>query len=254
VSASQIQPVCLLEQEDRSPKRVFVLGVYASAVHARWVTPDGETRIKALAVASEPYIFWRGDGAEAIIRDIEVPPQAGRLLPASVDFNGPSGNALDELYLAPLGLTRADAWLCDLVPHSCANAKQLAAIEREYGPLMKRLDLLPATVPPVPRVLADPARRNAILRELLDSRAETLILLGDQPIRWLLRYFDGRWRRLSDFGTTPDSYGRRHAVHLGDQRLEILPLVHPRQAARLGDSSVEWNALHRSWVEEVRPR
>ena len=25
-----------LVQEDRTPKKVFVLGVYASAVHARW--------------------------------------------------------------------------------------------------------------------------------------------------------------------------------------------------------------------------
>ena len=28
-----------LLQEDRTPKKVFVLGVYASAVHARWKKP-----------------------------------------------------------------------------------------------------------------------------------------------------------------------------------------------------------------------
>jgi hypothetical protein len=33
------QPIFPLVQKDRSKKRVFVLGVYASAVHARWVWP-----------------------------------------------------------------------------------------------------------------------------------------------------------------------------------------------------------------------
>ena len=48
-----------LVQEDRSPKKVFVLGVYASAVHARW-KKDGQIICQALAVASEPCIFWDG--------------------------------------------------------------------------------------------------------------------------------------------------------------------------------------------------
>ena len=48
------EPVRIVAQEDRTPKRVFVLGVYASAVHARWVGVDGKGIIKALAVASEP--------------------------------------------------------------------------------------------------------------------------------------------------------------------------------------------------------
>lgn len=48
------QQVKKLIQEDRSPKSVFVLGVYASAVHARWIAPDGKTTVvTALAVASE---------------------------------------------------------------------------------------------------------------------------------------------------------------------------------------------------------
>ena len=53
-----------LVQEDTSPKKVFVLGVYASAVHARW-KKDGQIVCQALAVASEPRIFWDGDPTEA---------------------------------------------------------------------------------------------------------------------------------------------------------------------------------------------
>ncbi len=61
------RPLKRLVQADRSPKKVFVLGVYASAVHARWVGPDNRIKVRALAVASEPYIFWRGEGAADII-------------------------------------------------------------------------------------------------------------------------------------------------------------------------------------------
>ena len=53
-----------LVQEDTSPKKVFVLGVYASAVHARW-KKDGKIICQALAVASEPRIFWDGNEDEA---------------------------------------------------------------------------------------------------------------------------------------------------------------------------------------------
>jgi hypothetical protein len=53
------QPVLEVVQTDRTPKSVFVLGVYASAVHARWVSTSEKTVVNALAVVSEPYIFWR---------------------------------------------------------------------------------------------------------------------------------------------------------------------------------------------------
>ena len=53
-----------LVQKDTSPKKVFVLGVYASAVHARW-KKDGQIICQALAVASEPRIFWDGNPEEA---------------------------------------------------------------------------------------------------------------------------------------------------------------------------------------------
>ena len=65
------QPVKPVYQTDRSPKRVFVLGVYASAVHAKWIDSEGRQKVQALAVASEPYIFWRGDGVEEIIEKLE---------------------------------------------------------------------------------------------------------------------------------------------------------------------------------------
>ncbi len=64
------QPVQEVVQTDRTPKDVFVLGVYASAVHARWINTSKKTVVNALAVASEPYIFWRGEKANQSFRKL----------------------------------------------------------------------------------------------------------------------------------------------------------------------------------------
>ncbi len=95
-SFSSGQPIRIVTQKDRTPKRVFVLGVYASAVHARWIGQDGKTRIAALAVASEPEIFWTGEGSEQLIATITPPNAIGTLKSAGQNLNGPSGRALDE--------------------------------------------------------------------------------------------------------------------------------------------------------------
>jgi len=241
------QPVRHVAQQDRRPKKVFVLGVYASAVHARWVGPDGKDVVKALAVASEPCIFWRGEGAADIIQRVAIPAQLGQLVPADPQFNGPSGKALDDLFLKPLGFQRDDAWLCDLVPHSCVNPAQQAAIDRSYMTAAREHGLPLPSVPSVPSKLADDARREAILDELRQSQAPLLVLLGDQPIKWFLRAYDGRWSKLGHF----HPYGQRHQVRLDGLEVEVLALAHPRQVAKLGTSSKRWYEEHQRWIEDA---
>jgi uracil-DNA glycosylase len=244
------QPVLDVHQTDRTPKNVFVLGVYASAVHARWKDPDNKTVVQALAVASEPTIFWRGENAESILQKIVIPEGLGKLIPAKQEFNGPSGMALDNLILSPLGLERQKAWLCDLVPHSCVNDSQRNAIERAYLPITQKYGLPKHTVPPVPSILTDENRRQAILKELIESQAKVIILLGDKPIQWFLSFHDDRWRKLSDFGIDGKPYGQLHMTHLGGKEMYVLPLAHPRQIAKLGKSSDKWYKTHKSWVEQ----
>ena len=245
------QQVNELKQENTAPKAVFVLGVYASAVHARWKNPKGQVVVSALAVASEPYIFWRGEGAAEIIAKISVPDGVGKLVPASSQLNGPSGRSLDESYLAPLGLKREQAWLCDMVPHSCQNAGQAKAIREKYVPLINTHGLPEVTVPSVPKQLCSDTRRAAILAELKESKAEKIILLGDEPISWFLQSFDKRYARLRNFGDTPDTYGREHTVSIAGKDYQVLPLVHPRQAAKLGAHSSEWYGLHQAWLARM---
>src|SRR5437870_1786553 len=99
------QPLQKVEQKNRTKMKAFVLGVYASAVHAKWIGADGKIKVSALAVASEPSIFWAGENAQETISGIEIPMELGRLgVPANPSLNGASGRALDEFYLKPLGL------------------------------------------------------------------------------------------------------------------------------------------------------
>lgn len=239
-----------VEQKDRSPKKAFVLGVYASAVHARWVDKDGNQVVSALAVASEPEIFWRGDNAETIISAIRIPEELGTLIvPKDSRLNGPSGRALDEKFLKPLGLKRDDVWLCDLLPYSRVNGNQKKAIDDHYKQdLIRKYKLTPATIPLFDKKeLNSASRRAEILHELEDSQAETLILLGDLPIYWFLRYFEKRYSRLSQFGNTPDTYGDTHPTRINGILYSVIPLCHPRQADRLGSSSSKWGKLHDLW-------
>ncbi len=246
------QPIQSVAQADRSPKRVFVLGVYASKVHARWCDARGTQMVKALGVASEPYIFWRGEGVEEILSTIDVPFDVGRLVPADADLNGPSGRSVDEDFLEPLGLRREDAWLCDLLPHSCMNKCQAKAIRQHYLPLVEQFLLPPVNWPTPPRKLADMTRREEIADELLESTADVLVTLGDYPLKWFGRVF-GTKVSLKGYGKDSQAYGLLHDVVIKGRALKLLPLVHPRQADGLGHHDPKWKALHENWVRRVAP-
>lgn len=240
-----------VEQKDRSPKEAFVLGVYASAVHARWIDKDGKQKISALAVASEPEIFWRGENAESIIQQIKIPEELGTLVvPTDKRLNGPSGRALDEMFLSPLGLNRSSVWLCDLLPYSRVNENQRIAIKDKYTQdTISKYNLKPATIPPFDKKeLNSPPRREEILQELEDSQAQTLILLGDLPIYWFIRFFDKRYSKLSQFGKTPETYGKPHPIKVNNRTYNVIALCHPRQAGRLGHSDPKWGERHDLWV------
>ena len=243
-----------VKQVDRSPKKIFILGVYASAVHAKWIDQNNKVKVRALAVFSEPYIFWRGDNAEKIIRKINIPKELGHLEPANKIYNGPSGIELDRSFLEPLGFDRTDAWLCDIIPYSRINNNQHIAIKNIYEPVRKEFNLPEVTIPKFyKRELDNEKRRKEILKELEQSQAETIILLGDLPIKWFLSFFiDKPYTKLSDFGKTKEKYGRKHELNINGKIYGVIPLVHPRQAGRLGKSDKKWSDLHTWWVNNKK--
>lgn len=223
------QKLTSVVQTDTTPKKVFVLGVYASAVHAKWLDTNNKVLIRALAIASEPCIFWTGDTVEAkeAIDKIQIPAKYGKLIPADTSHNGPSGRSLDENYLTPLNFKRTDAWLCDLVPQSCRNKGQDSALARVYD---KLTDLPKYSIPEVPKILATQERIDEILSELKQSKADTIILLGDQPIKYFLSKYCDNYKKLSDF----EPYGMPAAVEIEGKKYLVYAFAHPRQTSKLG--------------------
>ena len=237
-----------LVQQDRTAKKVFVLGVYASAVHARW-KKDGKIVCQALAVASEPRIFWDGNEEETrdILARIDIPAELGTLEPAGRQLNGPSAKVLDENILSPLGFARKDAWLCDLLPETRLNPSQVKALKEKYEPLIASHGLNPVTIPKRPATFCDEARCGEITAELLESQATLLVLLGDIPIReYLNRVAEVDFVSLQAY-TDRYGYGTPVPVTIAGQTMQVLPPAHPRQIGALGAHSEKWNRLHRNW-------
>ena len=245
-----------LKQQDRTPKKVFVLGVYASAVHARWsLGPRKEDLMcAAMAVASEPRIFWDGNPDEAaeIISRIKVPKGLGTLKPAGKNLNGPSAKVLDEHILAPLGFTRKDAWLCDLLPETRLNSHQADVIKDKYNPYIKEYGLNEVTIPKRPSVFCDDERCKEILAEIEESKAELLILLGDIPIQQFLnKVASVKYNSLQEFQDIY-GYGNPTEANIGCTKLKVLPLAHPRQIGGLGFHSKWWKKVHQGWEDRLK--
>lgn len=239
-------------QGDHSPKKVFVLGVYASAVHAKWIK-DGKILCRALAVASEPRIFWDGneDEAKELISKIKVPEGLGELVPADKRFNGPSAKVLDEKILAPLNFTRVDVWLCDLLPEARLNPNQVKIIEEKYYTYLDQYDLPKVSVPLRRNNFCDNIRAQEIAEELFDSEASLLILLGDVPIKQFLKRVSGiKYSSLKEY-CVKHGYGQVSEIVINGKCFNVLPLAHPRQIGGLGKSNEKWAIAHEKWLQNL---
>ena len=242
-------------QQDRTPKKIFVLGVYASAVHALW-RKGNNIICRALAVASEPRIFWDGNTEEAkeIVSRIKIPEELGILEPASNHLNGPSAKVLDEHILVPLGYTRKDAWLCDLLPETRLNPSQIKALKENYEPVREQYNLNRVTIPKRRTIFCNQLRCEEILAEIEESQAELLVLLGDIPIRQFLnRVAEVNYTSLQEYVNryvNRYGYGKKSQAIINGKSITILPLAHPRQIGALGAHSEKWYREHLIWEKE----
>jgi uracil-DNA glycosylase len=169
-------------------------------------------------------------------------------------FNRPSGLELDKSYLQPLGLSRNDVWLCDIIPFTRINPGQRKAIDKEYNPLIKQYKLPKCTIPDFSKQELDsPKRREQIINELNKSKATVIILLGDLPIEYFLSYHSFEKKpHLSSFGIQIDRYGKLNPEVINGKRYQVIPLVHPRQAGKLGLHDEEWVRRY-GWHGSSRP-
>jgi hypothetical protein len=56
---------------------------------------------------------------------------------------------------------------------------------------------------------------------------------------------DSKPTKLSQFGTTQDSYGRMHEMGVAERKMNVLPLCYPRQAGKPGTANSQWGLLHK---------
>lgn len=104
----------------------------------------------------------------------------------------------------------------------------------------------------MPKYFSSRQRTEEIAEEFLRSGARTLVTLGDIPLREFVGELGLTPRAsIAAFGTTSNEYGRRHPLRLEGHNFELLPLVHPRQAARLGFHRPTLAQAHDAWVKRT---
>jgi hypothetical protein len=218
-----------------SARRILVLGVYASALHARWKYGSGRRDyVAALAVDNEPTPFW--DGRDQEDRIASVRPPFGQLLPTPQ--NGCSGKALDEHYLQRLNLLRGDCWITDLHNRYLAQRAQRLAFERAYRAVGAQAP--PWTLPPrTGTVHPSKARLRELQAEFTTASPRWVITLGAEPLDVLgLPRLDKA------------TYGRASRAVIWGREVGLLAFTHPRNAGRLGAFSQDWYDRHKTWSDE----
>jgi hypothetical protein len=130
---------------------------------------------------------------------------------------------------------------------------QKKAITNSYVPLCEKSNLQGASIPKrVKPLKIEDVRRNEILKELEESQAETIILLGDEPIRCFLACVsDCKKKRLAEFGENTETYGLEHSVSINGKTYKVRPLTHPGNFIH---HLKKWEQLHRNWVEKMNSR
>jgi hypothetical protein len=240
------EPLGSVQWRTSGPRRVFVLGVYPSAFHAKWLSPEGRVISPALAVADEPEPFWDGSGHEAVLARVteRVPAEAGSLQDAG-GHNGRAGRTLNESYLMPLGLTRDNVWIADLQNYYLASDGQVRRVAESYEPLVDRGLVPPATtIPRASRPTLDQLaedRDPPLEAEWAEAEPAWLITLGTEPVNVLglehLREGD---------------YGRPRRANVLGRDVNHLALVHTRQAGKHGSHSPQWHERHHRWLQQLR--
>jgi hypothetical protein len=78
---------------------------------------------------------------------------------------------------------------------------------------------------------------------------ETIILLGDLPIYWFLRFHNNQYAKLAQFCTTESTYGKPHEIKINNKHNQVIALCHPRKVDWLKNSNSTWGILHDEWVK-----
>lgn len=238
----------------RGHRPVLILGAYPSALHARWILPDGHGTIEAVAVDNEPVPFWSGNDLATHVqkwqRRAKWKPEWGELTwPLST--NGSSGLWVDENVIRVLGVQRSEVWLTDALD----TYRMSDAIERRLNEIGIRRLINGLGIPPA-KLRSHPSE-SAIVTEGLEQQADRIraeiaecapdmiVTLGNATLRVLREIYHLHDSVPGKLSSDPSIYGRLYDVHLGEStKARLLPLAHPGAPRTYQDA-------HERWIETV---
>jgi hypothetical protein len=223
------------------------MGVYPSALHVRWTSPEGIS-VGALAVDDEPEVFWDGaDAADRITHWKEAVGwrrEWGRV--GGTAGNGSSGRRVRADVLEPLSVAAAATFFTDCLP--CYFVKrgpgsQGDRIDEVYRPFAGRVGIAAPDIPTHPRE-AELVKRSIrdegadLVNQLSSSGAGRIVTLGQESAD-VLATLGGVERR----ALRPDAeYGSPRTIQIEGESFDWLPLTHP------GNQSPVWRTRHQAWM------
>ena len=249
------RPVRRCKPSATTPRPVFILGAYPSALHACWTPPNGFRRIQAIAVDNEPEPFWNGldehDRIEKWKKAVQFDDAWGTVAPVK-KLNGSSGLWVDEFILKPLGVSRDKVCISDCLDTYRCSVGLRARIDDTYEKFRRKFDRefdLPSAVlgvhPSEQEIIEEGSttHKKRLLREIEAVAPDTIVTLGNAAVavaRKLLTFESGAdTARLSHVA---EKYGAPAKVRLGSKVIELLPLAHPAAPKAYQTAHQAWSA------------
>jgi hypothetical protein len=157
------------------------------------------------------------------------------------------------MYLAPLGLSRSDAWITDCLDTYRASDGVERAIESVYNPVALAFGLPRVSLGPHPDeldIVAEATRDHSgrLVAELSTCAPDILVTLGNAALSvlWSLPGV-APLRHAPPASLSPRDYGRPCDVRLGARKATLFALGHPN-IVRRNDA---YGAAHSEWMRSV---
>jgi hypothetical protein len=242
-----------------TPRLLFVLGAYPSAVHVQWTPPGAGKTVRALPVDNEPEPFWEGSDEVEVVaewkRKVRFDEnQWGRVEPTG-KLNGSSGVALAHDFLAPLGVVRNDVWITDVLDTYRASEGAEERIADTYAHFAVAAKAPPAGLAHHPSEDAivqeglEQPQRQRLMAEIEKAQPKVIVTLGNAALRVLrtLLAKDGGSVAPAALSAGRD-YGKAVSLRLGGRSVVWLPLAHPAAVRTIP----AFGTVHRAWIARVR--
>jgi hypothetical protein len=253
------RPVRATRPSSSKPCSLFVLGAYPSALHVRWVAPEGHVLIQAVAVDNEPEPFWDGSGEDELIarwaEDVGFRSEWGRIA-ACGKLNGSSGDWVNKHVLQPLNVHRKNAWITDCLNMYCESKGAAAKLRSEsLASHIERMSIAgahhlahPSESEIVKQAVSEHSAR--LMTELQMAQPKCIVTLGNAALRvlgGLVKYEGEKIRQLRD----DDSYGKKIRIFAAGHESDWVPLAHPAAPRKYQIAHAQWVKSHKSACDSI---